>query len=379
MLRSEIDQRASVASTYSGYKICQPGDLVINKMQAWNGVLGVTGHHGIVSPDYTVLRPGSTWDVEYNAYLFRTTRYVSQFASLSKGIGFGFIRLYVDDFGLVLTLTPPKREQRAIAAFLDRETVKFNALVAKKEQLIELLQERRSALITHTVTKGLDPDVPMKDSGVEWLGKIPAHWDTTTLKYVAEKIVDCPHETPHYSPDGYYLVIRTSDLESGQLKLGHCLRVNEQEYLRRVRRETLKPGDIVYGREGERWGHAAIVPAHISLCLGQRMMQLRMKRMSNSKYYMWHLNASSIYQQGSVDIFGATSPHVNVVTIRNYWLVEPPQNEQHAIAALLDRETAKIDALIAKVREAIERLKELRIALISAAVTGKIDVREAAA
>ena len=356
-----------------------PGDVLICRLADPVGRACLAPDLGcqmITSVDVCILKAAEKISPNFVVYALSTEKYLGWLSGICRGGTRD--RVSRSMLGATRIWNPPLPEQRAIADYLDSETAKIDALVAKNERLIELLQEKRSALITHAATKGLDPDVPMKDSGVEWLGKIPAHWDTTTLKYVAEKIVDCPHETPHYSPDGFHLVIRTSDLESGQLNFGHCLRVNEQEYLRRVRRETLKPGDIVYGREGERWGHAAIVPAHISLCLGQRMMQLRMKRMSNSKYYMWHLNASSIYQQGSVDIFGATSPHVNVITIRNYWLVEPPQNEQHAIVALLDRETAKIDALIAKVREAIERLKELRTALISAAVTGKIDVREAA-
>ena len=133
----------------------------------------------------------------------------------------------------------------------------------------------------------------------------------------------------------------------------------------------------MYSREGERFGIAAIVPPRVSVCLGQRMMQFRIKSLWDPRFVMWQLNAKSVYQQASVDAGGATSPHVNVETIKNFWLCGPSQTEQQAIARFLDLETVRIDALVARIRTAITRLHELRTALISAAVTGKMDVREA--
>jgi type I restriction enzyme S subunit len=271
--------------------------------------------------------------------------------------------------------SPPVPEQRAISAFLHRETARIDALVAKKERLIELLQEKRTALITRAVTKGLDLNVPMKDSGVEWLGEIPAHWDVSHLKYLASRIVDCPHETPTYADDGDHFVIRTADVAEGELDLSYARRVDDVEFARRIRRLRVEAGDILYSREGERFGFAALVPDGDSVCLGQRMMQFRVRGEWFSRFVMWQLNAKFVYQQASLDTAGATSPHVNVETIRNYWMCGPGIEEQRAIATFLHRETACIDALVAKVREAIERLKEYRTALISAAVTGKIDMR----
>jgi type I restriction enzyme S subunit len=259
--------------------------------------------------------------------------------------------------------------------------------VAKKERLIVLLQEQRTALITRAVTKGLPstgsgqaaPTVPMKDSGVEWLGEIPVHWEVAHLKYISSHVVDCPHETPIYSDDGEHFVVRTADVDEGRLDLSVARRVGDLEFRRRIRRLVVDENDIVYSREGERFGFAALVPSGVSVCLGQRMMQFRVRPDWFPRFVMWQLNAKCVYQQASLDTTGATSPHVNVETIRNFWVCGPPFVEQGVIAAFLDRETARIDTLVAKVREAIERLKELRTALISAAVTGKIDVREEAA
>jgi type I restriction enzyme S subunit len=295
--------------------------------------------------------------------------------------------LNAEELGCFLILTPPLPEQRAIAAFLDRETGRVDRLVAKKRELIERLKEKRTALISRTVTRGLPPaaaraaglpaNPPFKPSGVEWLGDIPKHWEVTHLKYAATRIVDCPHETPAYSQDGEFVVIRTADMILGALRLENVYRVDAQEYRRRIRREPVIADDVLYGREGERWGFAATVPASPVVCLGQRMMQFRAATHYSSRFLMWQLNGRGVYEQGAVDTMGSTAPHVNVETICNYWLTEPPLPEQAAIAAYLDLETAKLDALVGKVEEAVERLQEYRTALITAAVTGKIDVRMA--
>ena len=273
---------------------------------------------------------------------------------------------------------PNADEQHAIAIFLDRETAKIDALIAEQEKLLALLAEKRQATISHAVTRGLNPNAPMKDSGIPWLGEVPAHWEITRLKYVTDAIVDCPHETPLYDPDGDYLVIRTADLDRGVLDSSEMYRLSYEQYRDRTRRSSLQADDIIYGREGERWGHAALVPESDRFCLGQRMMQFRPCPRMCPTFLMWQLNSVGTYRQGELDTVGATSPHVNVSTIRNFQLTLPPMDEQRAIAARLDSEAMRFDELQAEAERAISLLREHRSALISAAVTGKIDVRHAA-
>jgi type I restriction enzyme S subunit len=160
------------------------------------------------------------------------------------------------------------------------------------------------------------------------------------------------------------------------MDLSQAYRVEEGEFLRRVRRAYVQPDDIVYGREGERWGFAAIVPEYPIVCLGQRMMQFRAGGHFHSRFLMWHLNADCVYQQGALDTAGSTAPHVNVETIKNYWLVEPPRDEQVKIAAFLDGASNRHDVQFSLARQAIAKLKEYRSALITNTVTGKIDVRD---
>jgi type I restriction enzyme S subunit len=282
----------------------------------------------------------------------------------------------MDDIPRLVMTRPTIEEQLAIATFLDHETAKIDALIAEQLRLIELLQEKRQAVISYAVTKGLNPDAPMKDSGVEWLGEVPMHWGVTRLKHVTDLIVDCPHETPTYTEDGEFLVIRTADLDRGTLlNHFHMRRVDDFEYTNRIRRAPLERCDIVYGREGERWGHAALVPLSAKFCLGQRMMQFRCGPRWAPAFLMWLLNSRSVYLQGSLDTVGATSPHVNVGTIRNYALPEPPLDEQALIADSVATQAAHYDSLIHQCQQSSCLLSERRSALISAAVTGQIDVR----
>ena len=356
-----------------GTNLLPVGSIVLST-RAPIGSLGIAGVELCTNQGCKGLVPKSDQCSLFGAYLLAVMG-----GELNiQGRGTTFLELSGEALGAVKIPLPPESEQACIAAFLDRETAKIDALVAEQQNLIALLKEKRQALISQGVTKGLDPDVPMKDSGVAWLGEVPAHWTLTKLKYSTSHIIDCPHETPTYCPDGDYLVVRTADVDAGALDLSNAYRLDEVEYLKRTRRAKLVPQDIVYGREGERWGYAATVPDEPVLCLGQRMMQFRARAGIAPRFLMWQLNSDVTYRQGQVDTVGATSPHVNVSTIANYVLTEPPFSEQVEIANYVDGATSEIDDLVSEARATVELLQERRTALISAAVTGKIDVRHLA-
>lgn len=273
---------------------------------------------------------------------------------------------------------PPVPGQKAIADFLDRKTAAIDALIEKKQKLLDLLAEKRSALINQAVTKGLHPDVPMKDSGIPWIGEIPARWDVARLKFLVATTVDCHHSTPTYEADGQFPALRTSDISPGFLDLDGARRVGEDEFQHRISRLRPRPGDVIYSREGERYGMAAAVPDGAEVCLAQRVMLFRPDAATDSTFFMWALNATSVYQQMRQYVVGATSPHVNIGDIREAWLPVPPLPEQERIARLLSDSAARDRAMAAKVEQHIERLQEYRQALITAAVTGQLDVEAAA-
>ena len=352
------------------------GDVLVSRLNNPIGracVVPDLGGRVVTSVDNVIFRPDSKFDKKFIVYLFSSEEYFKHTSNLARGATMQ--RISRGLLGNIRVVTPSFEEQTQIARFLDHETARIDALIEEQQRLIELLKEKRQAVISHAVTKGLDPTVPMKDSGVEWLGDVPEHWVVSKLKFMTDCVVDCPHETPNYNPDGDYLVIRTADLDQGLLKPEQMYRLERDEYVHRTRRASLKQNDVVYGREGERWGHAALVPESDLYALGQRMMQIRVAAHICPEYFMFQLNSVAVYRQGEVDTVGATSPHVNISTIINYQMMVPPKEEQSRISMYLNKILLELDSLISESADAMGLLQERRSALISAAVTGKIDVR----
>ena len=278
--------------------------------------------------------------------------------------------------GAIRVPLAPEAEQRAIATFLDRETARIDALVAKKERLIALLQEQRTALITRAVTKGLDPTVPMKDSGVEWLGGTPAHLDAAEMLRISDATsAGTPAKEERGYWDGEIPWVSPKDMKC------RFIDSSEDTITERAVRETgikqIEPPVVLIVVRGMILAHTfpvAITTAPVTI--NQDMKALRFRNGVEPIFAAW------LFEGVGKGILGAVveeAAHGTRVIRMDRWRAVvapvPPRVEQRAIAAFLDRETARTDALVAKVRNAIDRLKELRTALISAAVTGKIDVR----
>jgi len=268
---------------------------------------------------------------------------------------------------------PPETEQRAIAAFLDRETAKIDALIAKKEQLIELLQEKRTALISQAVTKGLDPKAPMKDSGVEWLGKIPAHWDLLRLKYLSSINDEVLNEKTEPRFELIYVDIGGVDQYQGIVSTEELVFETAPSRARRIVRE----GDVIISTV--RTYLRAIAPIkhpESNLIVSTGFAVIRPSSALDCNFAPYALRASNFVESIVANSAGVSYPAIDTSKMSCFVMATPDIEEQQEIAAFLDHETAKIDALVAKIHEAIDRLKEYRTALISAAVTGKIDVRD---
>ena len=274
-----------------------------------------------------------------------------------------------------ILLELPFDEAEKIANFLDHETAKIDSLIEKQQQLIQLLKEKRQAVISHAVTKGLDPNVPMKDSGVEWLGQVPEHWVKSKLKFIVKSIIDAEHKTAPYFEDGEYLVCRTTNVKNGQLKLDGGKYTNQDTYNEWTQRAIPEIGDILFTREAPA-GEACVYDGSVPLCLGQRMVLFKLNQSKVCPDFVLY----SIYS-GLADDFikqlsqGSTVTHFNMADIQNIPLFEPPQNEQIKIIEYLTSITNRYDELIENAESAIQLMQERRTSLISAAVTGKIDVR----
>lgn len=315
-------------------------------------------------------------------YLFQFTKTQSFSVFLrTMAISSTIDNVNAEKYANVFLPIPPLPEQTAITDFLNRETVKTDALVEKKQTLIARLKEKRGALITRAVTKGLNPDAPMKDSGVEYLGEVPAHWDVRRLRDTTDMRVSNvdkhikEEETPVRLCN--YVDVYKNDTINKQMDFMRATATD-----REIARFRLAEGDVLITKDSETWDDigvpALVVDSAPDLVSGYHLALLRpcTERITGG-YLFRTLQSSGLAHQFYVGAKGITRYGLTHAGIKSVWLPLPPLPEQTAITDFLNRETGKIDALIAKVEETIERLKEHRSALISAAVTGRIDVRAA--
>lgn len=369
------------AESYAGHKLCWPGDLVINSLWAWGGGLGVSQYHGIISTAYSVYRSrnAALINPRFLNELVRSSSFHWELQVRSKGVWISRLQLTDTAFLDAPIPLPPPDEQAAIVRFLDWANARLERAIRAKRKVIALLGEQKQAIIDRAVTRGLDAAVPLRSSGIPWLAEIPAHWDVRRLKFVASRIVDCLHATPRYSDSGVYPAVRTADVSPGVVHVDRAKKIELTDYLRWIERLEPREGDILYSREGERFGIAACVPPDVRLCISQRMMVFRIGARDQSTYVMRALNSRSTYGQALQDVMGATAPHVNISTIKNYFLALPVRREQEAIVEHIDSHVVPIDAAISRLEREIDLLREYRTRLVADVVTGKLDVRDAAA
>jgi type I restriction enzyme S subunit len=276
--------------------------------------------------------------------------------------------------GAVPVPFPPVAEQAAIATFLDLETAKIDALIAEQQRLIELLQEKRQAVISHAVTKGLNPDAPMKDSGVEWLGEVPEHWDVTPLKYLSEIKAGFAFKSDEFTDSGVP-VLRIGDIgRDGTVDFCDA-KYLAAEALDDHSDVLVKHGDIVMAMTGATIGKAARYTAAEPALLNQRVCIFR-ARHPESQPYVWFALATHYYAEYlTITAFGGAQPNISDSELVACHVPIPPVKERVDIAMRLSEDMANMVVLETEAQQAISLLQERRSALISAAVTGQIDVR----
>lgn len=358
------------------------GDLLLEKsgggeLQPVGAVMLFNHDRKAVCSNFVARMPVATgFDGRFLAY-FHAHLYSGRVNTRSIKQTTGIQNLDSDSYLNELMPFVPYLEQQAIVTFLDRETARIGELIAKKQRLIELLAEKRTALINHAVTKGLNPDAPMKDSGVEWLGEVPAHWSLAPLyaRYWLElgKMLDAKRIT------GDHLVpyLRNVDVQWDRVNVEDLpeMDIAPLEYERFI----LSPGDLLVCEGGE-VGRSAIWHSELPLCGYQKALHRLRPRSSRERvrflYYALRLTASTgiFIAQGNPN----TIPHLTGEQLRVYRLPFPPPDEQDEICTFLDTRLERLDSMGDQIANGIDKLREYRSALISATVTGKIDVREVA-
>lgn len=273
--------------------------------------------------------------------------------------------------------TPPLPEQRVIAAFLDRKTAQIDAVVAKKQRLIERLQEKRQALISHAVTKGLDPHAPMKESGIEWLGEIPAHWAIKRLKHISPRVgVGLVINPSTYVKDEGVPFLFGGDIQPGNILVEKARRMSDEDS-RKLPQSRLRPGDLVTVRVGYP-GVTAVVPPELDGANCASVMVVRGAATFVSQWLCYAMNSTLGSDQINVVKYGAAQEQFNISHAVEFVFPVPPKEEQKAIANRLDSELKRLAGIEKRLTSQIAKLQEYRQTLISAAVTGKIDVTKEA-
>ena len=380
--RSELEERGNKASTTDGYWIVKKGDIIVNKLLAWMGAIGLSNYSGVTSPAYDILRIKYNYTPEYYNYLFRNGDMFTEFKRYSRGLMDMRLRLYFSEFGNIKLPVPSIDEQQKIVSFLDTETARIDTLIAKQEKLIELLKEQRKSIISHAVTKGLNPNAPMKDSGVEWLGDVPEHWTvlknrhifnfskglSITKENLQESGIPCVSYGEVHSKFGFEF-----DPEINDMKF-----VSE-EYLKTSKNCLLNSGDFIFADTSEDFegsGNFSYLNSNSQVFAGYHTVIARLKSKQKPRFFAYIFDSNAHRKQIQTQVKGIKVFSITQGILKDIYSWLPPVHEQDLIVEYLDNECKKISLLKAKQIELIEKLKEYRSSIISHAVTGKIDVRE---
>ena len=262
------DNHNYIPDDLTNYKVVQRGHFAMNKMKAWQGSYGVSKFGGIVSPAYFVFNVDGV-DGDYFHIAIRSQAYVPYFTQASDGVRIGQWDLSLARLREIPFSVPPLPEQVAIVRYLDHADRRIRRYISAKQKLIKLLEEQKQVLIHRAVTRGLDPNVRLKPSGVEWLGEVPEHWEVVALKRVLRQLVDCEHKTAPAVGESDYRVVRTTAVRYGRLRWKGTYCTNANAFRDWTKRGIPEPGDVIFTREAPA-GEACIVPEGKAVCLGQR-------------------------------------------------------------------------------------------------------------
>lgn len=383
-LLADSSKKDSSNQDKSAYKLVRPGDIAYNKMRAWQGAIGVSDYCGIVSPAYVVQRPREGADARYFHYLLRTPAFAKEAERWSYGITSDMWSLRPEHFKMIYGCLPPLAEQTGIVRFLDHADRRIRRYIRAKRRLIELLNEQKQAIIHRAVTRGLDPSVRLKPSGVAWLGEVPEHWGVVPLRRVTIARCDEPFgaglKSQHYTDTGIR-VIRLQNIGHGEFKDKDAAFIAPRHYATLGDHSVLE-GDLVLaglGDDRHPAGRACVAPAELGPAMVKAdCFRFRVDRNRlHPRFGALQLTATSS-TVSSILSTGATRQRINLQTMSTRAVVLPSLDEQSAIVAFLDAQTDKIDAAVAADRRALDLLKEFRTRLIADIVPGKLDVREAA-
>ncbi|WP_044431827.1 MULTISPECIES: restriction endonuclease subunit S [Acinetobacter] len=376
------DNKGLLPESFETYQIIKPNDIVFRFTDLQNDKRSlrsaISKYHGIITSAYIAVKTKQNADF-YN-YLFRAYDLQKVFYSMGEGMRQS---LKMDELNKMPVVLPSEDEQKRIVSFLDTETTRIDKLISKQEKLIELLEEQRKSIISHAVTKGLNPNALMKDSGVEWLGRVPCDWQYYSIKRTIKVLTDYTAngsfadlaKNVNYLDYGFSRLVRLTDLREDLNNNGVYITEDAHKYLKK---SELFGGELLLANVGAYAGFACLMPyKKIKATLAPNMFLLRFKEQRiNNKFMYYLINSKTIQYQFQVSMTSTAQPKLNKDNVKNIVMFLPTLQIQNEIVEYLDSENLILDNLIFKQQALIEKLKEYRASIISHAVTGKIDVRE---
>lgn len=375
--KSKADSRSE---SLIGYKIVHKDDLVINIMLAWLGGLGVSNDEGVVSPAYCTYKLIRDYNPKFLHYLYKTPMYLAEFARHSTGVVPSRWRMYTDDFGQVVSLLPPVEEQDAIVRYLDAATSKIDKAIAMQQKMIDLLNERKQIIIQNAVTKGLDENVEMKDSGVEWIGMIPKHWEIEPFGKHFTFGKGLPITKANLQEEGV-AVISYGQVHA-KYNLGTTLtetlvRYVSPKYLETHPQCLLNKNDFIFAdtsEDVEGSGNFAFNDYKDKIFAGYHTVVARPKDLIYPKYYAYLFKSRAWKSQIQSLVNGVKVYSIGKRILKTSTLLIPSESEQKEIVKVLDLKTAAIEKSIENISRQIALLQERKQIIINEVVTGKVKV-----
>ncbi len=350
----------------SKYKVVRKHDLAYNKMRMWQGAIGASDYDGIVSPAYVILQPRDILYSRYYHYLYRTEGFIAEANRHSYGLCMDMNSLRYEDFKTIYSPVPPREDVDRIVTFLNQKTTEIDEAITKKERLINLLQEQKNILINQAVTRGLIPDVLMRESGVDWIGEIPAHWNTIPNRYLfrEQNVRSLKGEETHLSMSQRYGLVPSEDLESKTLQ--------SESY---DGAKLCNTGDLVQNRLKAHLAVFAVAPCDGLVSPDYSVFRLQDKK--NHPLFFERLFKTPIY----LSEFNRRVRGIVVGFLRLYSddfnalpALVPPHTEQESIVQHINQLNSDFGTMQGKIDAEIGRLTELKLILVADATTGKIKV-----
>lgn len=368
-----------------GYQGIRVGDLVIHNMDAFAGSIGVSDSEGKSTPVYAVCTPiRDDVNVYYYCHLLRSLARDGFILSLAKGIRERSTDFRYSDFKELILPIPPLSEQTAIVSYLDRANTKIDDAIAQQQRMIDLLNERKQIIIQHAVTKGLNPDVEMKDSGEKWIGMIPKHWNVLPIKYfkssVKNAFVDGPFgsnlKSEHYTENGDVYVIESGMITTGEFKVKDSIKTISFSHFKTIERSECKANDIIIAKIGAKFGMAAELPNLDKPCVvsgNSLKLTLDHSKMVN-QLFVWYMMTAK-YMGGFIGLYQETAqPALSLGALNNMKFPIPPLAEQEIITKTISLKLKSINNNLKILHQRIALLRERKQIIINEVVTGKVKV-----